>query len=468
MDRLDLFGLTVARTADRSFFVGSSKRFQALQPIMGAGRTWSPIVREPFAGAWQQDQECTIQNVTAHVAVFACVSLIASDVGKTRLMLTEEGPDGVTRETENPAYSPFLRKPNGFQIRQQFFERWQTSKLLEGNTYVLKRRDLRGVVNAGYVLDPARVRVLQAPDTSVFYQLTPDPIGGVGEGVLVPAREIIHDTYWTISHPLIGVSPIWACGRAAIQGLTIQAASVEFFANANQPAGILTAPGPISQDVADRAKEKWTSLDTGAIAVLGYGLTYQPIGMKAQDSQLLDQLKFSAEMVCQAYRVPLHKISVGAPPNYNNIQALDTQYYTNCLQEKLEKVETLLEEGLEIQRPLRVEFDLDDLLRMDTATLIQSEKDAAGIKTVNESRRRLNLAPVTGGNTVYLQEQNFSIEALARRDEAPAPSAPMPTPEPPALEPIPPGPPASKGIAWEELRIRTLARLAPVVQTHAA
>jgi phage portal protein BeeE len=63
-----------------------------------------------------------------------------------------------------------------------------------------------------------------------------------------------------------------------------------------------------------------------------------------------------------------------------------------------------------------VEFDLDDLMRMDTATLVKTEKESAGLKTINESRKRLNLGPVTGGNTVYLQHQDHSIEALAKRD----------------------------------------------------
>ena len=163
------------------------------QLVSGAGRGWYSIVHEPWAGAWQQNQSETVENITAHVAVFACVSLIASDIGKTRLRLVEQDANGIWSETENPAFSPVLRKPNGYQIRNQFFEGWITSKLLTGNTYVLKRRDLRNVVDAMYVLDPLRVRVLMAPDASVFYELDADAIGGIEEKVTVPASEIIHE-----------------------------------------------------------------------------------------------------------------------------------------------------------------------------------------------------------------------------------------------------------------------------------
>ena len=39
----------------------------------------------------------------------------------------------------------------------------------------------------------------------------------------------------------------------------------------------------------------------------------------------------------------------------------------------------------------------------------------------NEGRADLNRLPVQGGNTPYLQQQNFSLAALDRRDQEPAP-----------------------------------------------
>jgi phage portal protein BeeE len=74
-------------------------------------------------------------------------------------------------------------------------------------------------------------------------------------------------------------------------------------------------------------------------------------------------------------------------------------------------------------RWLGTEFETDDLLRMDYGSLVKAEKDASGIKTINEQRRRLNLSPVTGGATVYLQHQDHSIQALARRDASENPFA---------------------------------------------
>lgn len=42
---------------------------------------------------------------------------------------------------------------------------------MHGNTYVLKARDARGVVNALYVLDPCRVEPLISESGAVYYRL---------------------------------------------------------------------------------------------------------------------------------------------------------------------------------------------------------------------------------------------------------------------------------------------------------
>ena len=65
---------------------------------------------------------------------------------------------------------------------------------------------------------------------------------------------------------------------------------------------------------------------------------------------------------------------------------------------------------------LGTEFDTDNLLRMDSVTQMQVLKDASGILKIDEMRAKLDRAPTEGGDTVYLQQQNYSLAALAKRD----------------------------------------------------
>lgn len=412
-----LFGLTITR----------EKAAGTLQPVDNRGGWWG-IVREAFTGAWQQNVEVRLDTVLTYSTVFRCISLISSDVAKMRLKLVKQDENGIWEETDSSAFSPVLKKPNRYSNRIQFFTTWVESKLIHGNTYVLKQRDQRGVVTALYVLDPTRVKVLVAPDGSVFYQLSQDDLAGVPQSeVAVPASEIIHDRWNTIYHPLVGTSPIYACGLSAVQGLRIQSNSANFFGNGAKPSGILTTDGAISNDTAERLKQHWDDNFTGAkagkTAVLGDGLKYQQLSVNAVDAQLIEQLKWTSENICSVFGVPAYKAGVGPAPAYNNIEALNMQYYTDALQIHIESIELCLDEGLGLDTKKEgvlygTEFELDDLLRMDTATLIKAEAEAvgAGIKAPNESRRRLNLKPAKGGQTPYLQQQNYSLAALDTRD----------------------------------------------------
>lgn len=416
---------------------------KAMQGVDSRGGWW-PVVRESFAGAWQQNVEISVDSVLSNHAVFACQTLIASDIAKLRVKLVKyEEADRVWTETKNPAYSPVLRKPNDWQNRIQFFESWVLSKLQRGNTYVLKQRDLRGVVVKMHILDPTLVRPLVADNGEVFYELSADQLAGVTDRIVVPAREIIHDRFNCFFHPLVGLSPIFANGLSATQGLAIQTNATKFFQNGSQPGGILTAPGNIADDTAARLKAHWdanySGANVGKVAVLGDGLKYEAMAVKAVDAQLIEQLKWSAEVICSTYHVPPYKIGVGALPSYNNVQALNTEYYSQCLQAHIESIELCLDEGLETGDKLGTEFDLDNLLRMDSVTQMAVLKEAVGaaVMSPNEARQKIDLKPVDGGASPMAQQQNFSLSALAKRDaqDDPFQTAPAATPAEPVDPP---------------------------------
>jgi HK97 family phage portal protein len=422
---LKLFGFEIARA--------KAAPPSSAYPVAENRGNWISLIKEPFTGAWQRNIHVDRQSVLSYHAVYACITLIAGDVAKLRCKLMELSA-GIWTETESAAFSPVLRKPNPYQNRIQFWEAWIISKLTRGNTYVLKVRDNRGIVTALYVLDPNRVKVLVSDDGSVWYQLSADNVSSIETEVMVPASEIIHDRFNCLFHPLIGVSPIFAAGAAAMQGVAIQNDSASFFANRSQPGGILTAPGEIGQEDADRLKEAWstkyTGENAGKIAVVGNGLTYTAIGMSAHDSQLIEQLKWTAEVVCSVFHVPAYKIGIGQMPPYTNVQALNVEYYSQGLQYLIEAAELCMDEGLgigvgnakpnpEANKPpvtYGTEFDLDGLLRMDSVTQMEVLDKGKNILKPDEARKKLDLPPVPGGDQVYRQQQEFSLAALAKRD----------------------------------------------------
>lgn len=385
------------------------------------------------------------ESVLAYPAVFSCSSLIQGDVGKLRPLFQQQ-KDGIWVEKKHK-YSGLLRKPNSYQNHIKIKEAWLNSKLHHGNTYVLKVRDRNGDVAEMHILDPLKVTPLVAENGDVFYRLNEDnlvPFDGVRffegdkEGqVVVPASEIIHDRFNCFYHPLVGLSPLFACAQSASMGLNIVKNSKNFFKNGSNPGGILTAPGSISNDTAQRLKEYWQSNFTGdksgKIAALGDGLEYKPLRMSNIDAQLIEHFGWTAETVCATFHVPSFLAGFGQASSADPEKDI-IRYYTQCLQTHIESMEAAIDEGLEIEDGWRCHLDIDGLFRLDQGSLIKNLTDGLkGVYKPDEARRRLNLKKVDGGDAVYLQQQNYSLAALAKRDakEDPfgknEPAAPAPT-----------------------------------------
>jgi len=394
------------------------------QPSSGP---WTPLfayIKEPFAGAWQRNMEIRNETVLSYYAVFSCITLIASDISKMSPAIQAKDSNGIWNEVSDADFDTLINKPNQFQTTIQFFETWMNSKLSRGNTYVMKVKNNAGKITELRILDPDKVTPLVADDGSVFYQICPDQISGLPTQVTVPAREIIHDRFNCLFHPLIGISPIYACGLAAMQGKHIQESSAFFFKNGGKPSGVITIPGAVDAEKAKEIKAAWdagyTGENAGKTGLLSGGAEYKAITMSAVDAQTVEQQKLSAEMVCSAFHVPAYKAGVGEIPSSDNVEALEQQYYSQCLQVLIESIESLLKAAFELDAKKRVELDIGALLRMDSERRMKALGDGVKntILTPNEARKSENLPPVEGGDSLFLQQQNYSLAALARRDSS--------------------------------------------------
>ena len=137
----------------------------------------------------------------------------------------------------------------------------------------------------------------------------------------------------------------------------------------------------------------------------------------AGEAQLIEQLKWTVEDVARCFHVPLFKLG-GPEPVRVSVESLNQTYYSDCLQTLIESAEACLDEGLSLPGGYYTEFDLEGLMRMDTATRYDTKSKAiqGGWMSPNEARAGENMQPVTGGESPYLQQQNYSLAALAKRD----------------------------------------------------
>jgi HK97 family phage portal protein len=412
----------------------------ALSPVEPAHGGWFPIVREPYTGAWQQNVSITAETALNNASVFGVVSGIAQDLSKIAPpLLFEQDKNGFWSETQNPAYSPVLRRPNRYQTDQQFLEQWALSRLLTGNVYVLKNYDERGVVNQLDILNPARVKTLVAPDGSIYYELQPDDLAGIGSEtppVIVPARDMIHDRYNCLYHRLQGVSPLYAAAAAITQASVIQSSSSNHFAKGGRVGGFLIAPTKLDPASAARIEahlaEKANS--GSSIIVADFGMKFEPFSATAVNSQLIEQLGWSEEQICEVFRMPISILNSSKQPPYANAEASMLQYKSLCLEPHMTAIAKTLGHGLNLPTYLKLEFDDTLLIWMDTTTRTQAAKDAivSGLSPNEVRDTYYGLGPVKGGELPYLQQQNWPVSTLADRP-AETPAAPAA----PAADPMP-------------------------------
>lgn len=426
---MKLFGLEITRA-------GKEKAMSPASDYRGGWRR----VFEPFTGAWQRNIDEKREDLITYPTLYACISRISSDIGKLPFRLVTKDEDGIWMTVNRPSYDPVLRKPNNYQTAAQFREYWLLTKLTQGNAYVLKRRDNRGVVVELYVLNPERVIPMVSDSGNVFYQLQTDAINSLpadylAENLIVPASEIIHDRCMTVHHPLIGVPPLAAAYWPAVKNMKILRNATQFFANNAQPGGLLTAPAGMKDSDAQKIKEYWdanfTGDSSGKVAIIGADMKFTSFAMKSIDNQMVDQMKYSDEQICQPFGIPPFKVGIGTIPAGLKVDDLNQMYYSDALQTHIEHMESLLDEGLRISPPMGVELDLEPLLRMDegkraeVATMLVG----GGIETPNEGRMRFNRGPLTGGDTVYMQQQDYPLDQVAQNK--------ITEPKPPEPEQIP-------------------------------
>jgi HK97 family phage portal protein len=248
-------------------------------------------------------------------------------------------------------------------------------------------------------------------------------------------------------------------------GLHIQSNSQKLFSNASRPGGVLTAPGRISKDTAQRLKDEWDNSYSGErfgkTAVLPEGLKWESMTMTAEDAELIAQLRWSVEDVGRAFRVPPFMLGDTSKTTYRNSEQLGRMYLTGCLGFQLEALEKRFMRAFEFPDDWELKFDLSTLLRaeIDVRFTAYTQALQAGWMTPNEVRAGEGLEPVEGGDEPHLQSQYVPLSQSGKTPPGgapPAPDNPPPEPDPSAPDINPPEPDAPVGNTIDPDLVRAL------------
>lgn len=367
------------------------------------GETWSGI-------------DVSANSAINVAAVFACVRVIAEDIGKLPFILYEAGDDR-RRATSSPFWKLVHDRPAPHMTSQQFREFGTATALLRGNFYALKNPAGR-MVTEMLPLRPDRVEVEQLKDFEVVYHVK---LNDSGERVTLTRREVFHLPGISLNG-YSGVSIITLARQGIALSMATERHGATFFGNGAHPGGVLKHPASLSDAAYDRLKlsihDEFNANKSNAPILLEEGMDWAAVGMSNEDSQFLETRRFQVEEIARWFRVPPHKIQDLERAHFNNVEQENTNYVVDTLTSWAVRWENAYNNNVIGSPNVFAELLFEMLLRGDTTSRFAAYQTAVqnGLMSANEVRRRENLPPRVGGDRFMIPA---NMQLLDENGEAP-------------------------------------------------
>jgi HK97 family phage portal protein len=362
----------------------------------------------------------TQSNAVNLPTVYKCVALTADTIASLPVdVYAKRGAARVPYEMP-----PWLASPNPLQTTAEFIASTQVSLDLDGNAYWLKAKDGSRLVGLTMLNPGAVAPEVEKVGSTVRIRYRCDTIDGQR---VYEMDDVVHLRGMTMPGEVKGLSPI-ACAKQTIGiGLAAEQFGGQFFGSGATLSGVITAPGQITQEQADRIKADFTKKHGGlakshAIGVLSGGASWTPLSVKPEEAQFLESRNYTNEEVSQLFGYPAGFFSSEGVKGY--VTALHAElrlWYVTGLLPRITRIERALSTLL--PRPAYAKLNTNALLRMDPAqrTAFYQAAQLGQWMTRNEIRALEEMDPVDGGDeflhSVQWQESVDADEQLSFDDE---------------------------------------------------
>ena len=345
-------------------------------------------------------------------AVWAAVRIISETLGSLPFEIYEKTSEGRSPASKHPLHNVLTKKPNKYMTKVEFWESMALNLAISGNAYAIVQR-LGNEIIGLLPLSSSQVEVELLPDGAVIYKYT------TGSEVKVYAASNI----WHVKlfgNGIVGMSPL-SYARNSI-GIAIASDNrvTKIFSNGAKPSGVLTIDRTLTKEQRDMVRANFAGLEGGnedRLFVLEAGFQYQQVSMSPQDIQLLDSRRFQIEDIGRFFGVPsiLLNQTFGQSSLGSNVYEILSAFYKINLRPYLEKFEASASRWLlsdAEQEKYEFEFDFDALLRADTLTRMQANREAinSGQMTPNEARLSEGRPSLNGGDSLLIQGAMIPIE----------------------------------------------------------
>lgn len=350
-------------------------------------------------------------------AVYACVNLIARNLATLPLSVYKASGEASVKNSTHPLHWLLHDQPNpamtSFDWRCATF----ANDLLWGNAFTWIQRDVTGKPMALYPLRSDRMTVeVGGADVQYVYRTG-------SRQVSYDASEIIHHKHFTLDG-VMGISPIEQARRTLQMSQAVEQFGTALFQNGARPSGVLSHPGQLSAEAAQKLRENFDRVysgpdKAGKLIVLEEGLAYSQISINPVDAQFLESRKFSISEVCRIFGVPEALVGQIDRPTYGSLADMKDHFLTFTLLPIIKSFEQSLNAkvfGAGSQHYAKLNFD--GFLRADQKTRFEAYKlgREMGVYSVNDIRRLEEMSDVDGGDT---RIEPLNHAPLGSRQDAP-------------------------------------------------
>jgi HK97 family phage portal protein len=387
----------------------------------------------------------TPQQTLELSAVWACISIIASSIGRCRWDVYQPiGPGKRQVLYDDPVAWMLNTRPNPDMTAIGWREAMLMVCIPFGNSYSEIVRDGASRPAELWPLEADRVMPRRNPKTWQLYYEYRDPDGAVVE---LDARDVFHLRGPGL-HGLMGDNVVARAAKSLAVAAAAERHAASYFGQGANPGGTLELPAgaTLSDKAYARLKEDWAEKKKGPEnahkpMILEAGWKWNQASTDPQKSQLVESRQFSVEEICRWFNVPPHKVQHLLRATFSNIEHQSIEFVNDACSPWERRICQEADFKLFPQKrgPWRYTcIDLEPLKEGDA----KSRAEAAGlwrqngIKTANEIREREGMNHAGPDGDVLLVQSNLTtVQNIINPPKPPAPAAPAPPPADPAVDP---------------------------------
>ena len=414
MDLIDFIKRALGKAPERSLFEDTTP---IGQPIGGGIQSYVS------SWAWT-GKTISPDNAMESPTVYACVRLISQTLARMPWQVLRQSADGSSNDPTHQVFSLLNGEANEDMTSFVFREAQISDCLLYGNSFAYISRSASGLPIALERLRPDLTYMLRDSQNQPYYQYWTGKADEKASEEIKQRKFRPYDILHIVgpsADGLLGEAPIHRMRDLIGMELELQEFTSRFFANNCRPAGVLSMPGRLSAEGANRLREAFARVHSGAqgagkVAILEEGLKYDAISTNAKDSDLDSMKKFCRQQIAAAFNVPSHRVGDNDGVSYSSAEQANAVFVQSTLAGWAARLEQEVNRKL-IKRgdDVTTRISFDDLLRGDMSTRFSAYAVAVtnGILTPNEIRAREGLPAVEGGESIRLPLNTSTPTAAA-------------------------------------------------------